>query len=301
MQNVKSVLVVGATGFLGSEICRQLTAMGKKVRALVRSTSDPSKIKSLQDLGIETVVGNIRDRSSLDAAMEGAGAVISTVSSTLSRIEGDSIETVDRQGQLNVVNAANDAGVDHFIYISFLESPESFPLQDAKREVENKIMSSKMTYTILRPTFFMEVWLSSHLGFDVGNHKATIYGQGANKISFIAIKDVAAFATASLDNSAAQNSIIDLGGPKALSPLEVVKIFEEQTGRDFQLQYVPEEALRMQRESAEDPLQQSFTGLMLTYAEGAEVPMVDTLRIFPMQLHSVNEFSRQFVTHEEAV
>jgi uncharacterized protein YbjT (DUF2867 family) len=298
MQNSKPVLVIGATGFLGTEICSQLIAASKKVKGLVRPTSNPAKVNALEQMGVEIVVGDLKELSSLQNAFKGAEAVISTASSTLSRTEGDSIDTVDKQGQLNAVQAAEDAGVEHFIFISFLASPESFPLQDAKREVEKRLTAGKMNYTILRPTFFTEIWLGPHLGFDAINQKVTIYGHGANKISWIAIKDVAAFAIAALDNPAGLNNTIDLGGPSALSPLEVVKIFEEQSGRPFELQYVPEQALRAQKESATDPLQQSFAGLMLTYAAGAEVPMDKTLEQFSLRLSSVNDYSRMVLKME---
>ena len=290
METVKPVMVVGATGKLGTEICRQLRTANKNVRALVRTTSNPATVHALHKMGIETRVGDIKDRASLDKAFAGVGTVISTVSSTMSRQEGDTIDSVDRQGQLNVVNAAAAAGVAQFVYISFLESPESFPLQDAKRAVEQCIQESNMRYTILRPTFFMEVWLGAHLGFDTANNRATIYGHGANKISWIATKDVAAFAVAALGNEAAYNRIIDLGGPEALSPLEVVRLFEAQNGEPFQIQYVPEEALRAQKENAQDPLQQSFAALMITYAGGAEVPMEELLSQLPVNLTSVSDY-----------
>src|SRR6476469_4061913 len=106
MQNSKPVLVVGATGFLGTAVCSQLIAANKKVRGLVRATSDPAKIHALEQLGVETVVGDLKELSSLQNAFKGVGAVISTASSTLSRTEGDSIDTVDKQGQLNAVRAA---------------------------------------------------------------------------------------------------------------------------------------------------------------------------------------------------
>jgi NADH dehydrogenase len=153
MENTKPVMVVGATGFLGTEICRQLTSANKKVKALVRGTSDLARVKALENMGIEIVTGDIKDVSALGNAFAGVGAVISTASSTRSRNEDDLIETVDRQGQLNVVEAAETNSVEHIIYISFLESPETFPLQDAKREVEKRIQKSKMKYTILRPPF----------------------------------------------------------------------------------------------------------------------------------------------------
>jgi uncharacterized protein YbjT (DUF2867 family) len=290
MENGKTIMVVGATGFLGTEICHQLITANKKVKALVRSSSDPSKVKALQELGIETITGDIKNYGSLQNAFANTDAVISTASSTFSRSEGDSIETVDRQGQLNVVEAADAAGVKQFIFISFLESPESFPLQNAKREVEKRLQNSKMEYTILRPTFFMDVWLSPNLGFDPANGTATIYGNGSNKISWIAIKDVAGFAVASLDNQTARNSIIDIGGPDPLSPLEVIELFEEQTDKKIQLQFMPEEAIRAQKDSSEDPFQQSFAALMLTYASGAIIPMKDILKIFPFELTSVKQF-----------
>ena len=123
--------------------------------------------------------------------MRGVSAVISTVSSTLSRQEGDSIQTVDDEGQINLIDAAVSAGVSQFVYISFCDMPGECPLQTAKRKVEKHLAESGLNYTILQPTYFMEVWLSPALGFDYPNAKATIYGEGKNKVSWIAIKDVA--------------------------------------------------------------------------------------------------------------
>ena len=64
-------LVIGATGRLGSEVCRQLAAKGKPVRALVRATSDPGKVEALRSCGAEIVQGDLRDRASLSAACQG--------------------------------------------------------------------------------------------------------------------------------------------------------------------------------------------------------------------------------------
>ena len=74
-------------------------------------------------------------------------------------------------------------------------------------------MQSGMTYTILRPNFLMEVWLSSRLGFDFLNANATIYGAGNNKVSWISQGDVATFAVASLDNPAACDATLGARWP----------------------------------------------------------------------------------------
>ena len=288
--NSLTVLVAGATGSLGSEICRQLIEKNIKVKGLVRTTSDASKVAHLKASCVETIEGDLKDKASLEKALNGVSAIISTVSSSLSRQEGDSIKTVDDEGQINLVNAAVNAGVKQFIYISFCELGEC-PLQTAKRKVEEHLAESGLSYTILQPTYFMEVWLSPALGFDYPNMKATIYGEGKNKVSWIAIKDVASFAVAALDNPAAKNKIIELGGPEALSPLEAVNIFEANKGEKFELQFVAEETMSAQKDGAQDPLSESFAALMLGIAKGSEIDMKNTIDAFPMRLTSVNDYA----------
>jgi uncharacterized protein YbjT (DUF2867 family) len=288
--NASTVLVAGATGFLGTEICRQLRKAGNNTKGLVRTTSDPAKIALLAALGVETTTGDLKDKASLRNALSGVTSVISTVSSTLSRQEGDSIQSVDEEGQINLIDAAVAAGISHFVYISFCPMGE-FPLQAAKRKVEQYLQQSGLRYTILQPTYFMEVWLSRVLGFDYPNATASIYGQGKNKISWIAIKDVAAFAVASLQNPAAVNKTIELGGPEALSPLEIVAIFEAAQSKKFALQFVPAAALQAQRDAAQDPLSLSFATLMLGVDNGSVIEMTHTLQDFPMVLGSVQEYA----------
>jgi NADH dehydrogenase len=150
-----------------------------------------------------------------------------------------------------------------------------------------------MTYTILQPTFFTEVWLSPALGFDPAHGTARIYGAGHNKISWISFRDVAKFAGAALDNPQAINAVFKLGGPDALSPLEVVHLAEKVVGKNVIVEHVPEEALRTQHGAATDPLQQSFAGLMRYYAHGDAIDMAETLRALPVQhLKSVREYLR---------
>jgi uncharacterized protein YbjT (DUF2867 family) len=141
----------------------------------------------------------------------------------------------------------------------------------------------------------MEVWLNPAFGFEYSNAKAAIFGPGKNKISWISFKDVAKFAAAAIDNPAARNAFIEVGGPEALSPLEVVKIFEEASGKAFEVQNVPEEALRKQKDSAPDEVQASVAGLQLQYAGGDPIDMQETLKAFPIELMSVKEYAASVV------
>jgi uncharacterized protein YbjT (DUF2867 family) len=292
------VLVAGSTGFLGREICRRLRGRGVAVRALVRSTSDQMVVAELDALGAETVVGDVKDRASLDAACRGADTVISTVTTTRSRAPGDSLESADHGGQLGLVDAAQSAGVRRFVFVSFsggISGQDA--LTAAKRGVEARVRVSGMTYTILRPSYFMEVWLGPHLAFDAANAKARVYGTGDNPISFISRDDVAEFVVHALDNPLARNATIELGGPEELSPHQVIRIFEQVGGRPFDVQYVSEAALEAAQASATDPLQQAFASLSLSYARGDAIPMDGTLRQFPIALRSVAEYARSVLAH----
>ena len=289
-------LVVGATGLVGGEICRYLAAHQKPVRAMVRPTGDESRIEELRTSGAELVTGDLKDPDSIRAACAGATAVLSTASSMLSRQPGDTIDGVDRLGQLQLVEAARAAGVKHFVYVSFSLVPADFALQRAKREVEQAVISSGMTYTILRPTFFMEIWLSKTLGFDVAGRRASIYGTGENPISWISFPNVADFAVRSLETAGARNATFTLGGPEALTPQEVVHIFEELGGAPFTVDYVLESVLRAGKESARRALDEAFAALSVGYAHGDVIDMRAVLEVMPVRLVSVREYAKWLLT-----
>ena len=287
-------LIIGATGMVGTEICRLLSVSGKPVTAFVRAGSDPQKVEKLKNLGATIVRGDLRDNASVKAACKGAAAVIDTASSMpFTYKPGDNTpQTTDQDGALGLISAAKEAGVKQMVYTSFPPMNASFPLQDAKRTVEARLRASGLVYTILRPTFFTEVWLNPAVGFDYTNRKANIYGTGKNKISWISFQDVAQFAVASLDNSAAHNKVIEFGGPEGISPLKVVKIFEKIGGKPFEVTNVSVETLQSQYAAATDPMQKSFVGLMLGYASATAIDMKPLLKKFPLKLKTVEEYAK---------
>lgn len=288
------ILVVGSTGLLGSEIVDQLVRSGEQVRAMAWTGDDPAVVEKVRNLGAGVVLGDLRDPDSLRAACAGISAVITTASSVpfCYRPGENTPKITDEDGALSLVDVAGKSGVDHFVYISFPVAPAKFPLQDAKRAVEGALPGSGMSYSILRPTFFPEVWLSPEVGFDYANRKAAIYGTGNQLISWISYRDAARFTVAALTNAAAHNVILPLGGPEKLSPLDVVKLFERVGGRPFEVTYVPAEALQQQLAASDDPMAQSFSGLMLGYANGSPIDMGETLRAFPFRLATVEEYAR---------
>jgi uncharacterized protein YbjT (DUF2867 family) len=284
-------LVVGATGYLGSKVCLELAAQGKPVAGMVRGGED-AKVAPLRDAGVELVEGDLKDPASLERACQGRTAVISTASASLSRQAGDNIQSVDLDGQKSLIDAASAAGVAKFVYISFSSNMTTEgPVTAAKREVEQHLIASGLDYTILRCGFLMEIMVAPVVGFDYANAKAVVYGTGENPLSLLSMDDVARMVVLCLDHPQASNAIIEFGGPAAVTLHEAVAAFEEVSGRPFEMQHVPEEALVAAWEGSEDPVSRSINALMVDFARGDVIDMQTTLSTFPVQMTTVAQYA----------
>ena len=113
---VKRVLVTGGTGFTGGHLCRRLVKEGYKVCALVR---DSKQASTLEEMGVELTVGDLRDRSSLEAAVTGIDTVYHIAA--LFRPENVTREDfwqVNVEGTRNLIEASIKAGVNRFVHCS---------------------------------------------------------------------------------------------------------------------------------------------------------------------------------------
>lgn len=264
-------LVVGSTGSLGTSVVKKLAAAGKPVTAVARDLSSP-RAKALQAAGAELVTGELKDPASLEKVLMGATTVICTASSTMSRQEGDSIETVDQQGIQSLIAAAEKAGIKRFVFVSFSRNILSdFPLAMAKRSAEKRLESSKMDYTLLLPSYFAETWFSPAVGFDAAGGKVKVYGDGSRRVSYIALEDVASAVVACVDNAGTSRQAIPIGGPVALSQLEAIALAEKTTGRKLERESMTVEQIRGARAGKLDSMTASFLGLFESLARGDEI------------------------------
>jgi len=283
------ILVCGATGNLGGAITRMLLAQGKQVRVLVRP---PSNYLPLAEAGAELAFGDLKDRASLDAACRGVETVLTTANSA-QRGGEDNPQTVDLEGNRNLIDAAKAAGVKHFLFVSALiADPNSpAPFLAAKGKTEATLQASGMDYTILAPDAFMDFWIAYIVGMPALNGQPVpIVGSGEKLHSFIAARDVAQFAVAALDHPAARNQKLLLGGPQGLCYLDAVKTFENVLGR-------PVPVLRLQPGEPVPGLQPDHGGMLAGFDLGDwVVPMEETARTFGVRLTSLEEFVRGMVS-----
>jgi uncharacterized protein YbjT (DUF2867 family) len=284
------ILVVGASGQVGFEICRKLRQAGSPVAGLVRSGSP--RLADLKGLGVELRAGDVKDSGSLGRACAGVDVVVSTATATTSRRRGDGLETVDRDGQLSLVAAARATGVRRLVYVSLSPALRPTDFVNIRRQVEAAVRLSGMEWVILQPSAFMEIWLSARLGWDFRRGRVQIFGKGERKISLISMGDVAAFAVlAALDRSTTNRNLV-LGGPDALSFLEIVELCQQITGRTLRVRHFPLGLLRAIAGLLR-PISRVQSELMQLGAvlaeDGDAVDMAAILREFPMQMTSIRD------------
>lgn len=287
------ILVIGATGLLGFETCKRLRARGKAVRAVVRPSSP--RMPEVRALGVEIFEGDMRSADVVAAACDGAATVISTATAMASKRGGTSLRSVDRDGQLALIEQAKRGGVSHFVYVSI--SPnyrEQAPLMRYKREVERTIRASGMDWTILQPSSFMEVWLSSFLGWDFARGRATIFGAGTAPVSWISVADVAEYCVLAVEHERMRNRDVPLGGPAAVPPNEIVSIFEQITGTKFKVKRIPAAILRLMSPLVALLNEKQASGMALgAQAADGDVVISELQKVLPVKLTTVEEYARR--------
>src|SRR5208283_559989 len=155
--DAKTVALAGGSGFIGRAIARRLIAVGGlKVRVLTRN---PEKARAHLDLpGVEFVNADIAEPTSLKDALQGADTIVDAIQFDGYPVENPSrgltFERVDYAGTVALIDAAKQAGVRQFIYISGAAADENstHPGFRAKGRAERAIRESGLAYTIFRPS-----------------------------------------------------------------------------------------------------------------------------------------------------
>ncbi len=286
------VLVVGSTGKLGRAIVQRLRQDAMVVRALVRPASD---VAVLRDSGAELVVGDLRDAESLRRACRGCDAVVTTASS-LHTSTGFDPEWTDRHGNLNLIEAAKQENVGHFVFTSTIgaNAPDAPQVFRNKRFIEEHLAASGLRNTILRPAGFMEN-LNPLIRWARRTGVALIPRPGTTKTSYIAIRDIAEMARLVVVSPPRQDSVIEFGGPEDLSMVDCVALMEEALSRRLHVWRVPLRPLRWIGRMAR-PFNQALDALLeiveFVEQEGLRADKA-FLSAYPIALTSVRSFLRE--------
>jgi NADH dehydrogenase len=211
------ILVTGGTGFIGPHVVHALRARDLPVRVLVR---DPRRGSRATAWGAELVQGDVTDRASLTAALDGADAVVHLVA-IIKGAPAD-FERVMTQGTRNLADAAKEAGVRRIVLASALgldeRSKDAVPYYAAKWEMERAVKESGLEHVIFRPSFVFGKdggVLPTFVRLARFAPVTPIVGPGTQRLQPIWVDDLAEYYVRAVDEPAAANRMFELGGPDA--------------------------------------------------------------------------------------
>jgi uncharacterized protein YbjT (DUF2867 family) len=229
---MKRVLVAGATGYLGGFVVKEFKTRGYFVRALARS---PEKLEHLAGSLDEIVKGEVTRPETLEKVCDGMDIVFSSVGITKQK-DGLTFQDVDYQGNVNLLNAAQRAGVKKFIYVSVINGPDLLHLDIVKAHEDfvQVLKASGINYAILRPTGYF-----SDMGevFEMAREgRVWLIGSGKSRVNPIHGADLA---VSCVDAIEAERREIDVGGPETMTWREIATLALQAQDKPVKITSIP--------------------------------------------------------------
>jgi uncharacterized protein YbjT (DUF2867 family) len=237
------ILVAGGTGTLGRSLIPLLASHGEPIRVLTRG-GRPSPQLALP--GIEASIGDVQHPETLQRAMAGVRTVVSAING----FGGDGavgVKAIDRDGNVNLIDAAEAAGVEHFILVSIHQAAADHPMElfRMKAAAEQRLRASHLAWTMVRPTAYQETWLEIVGRPLVATGSTRVFGRGQNPINFVAAGDVARIVDLAVTDATLRGASVDVPGPENLTFNEFVETVKAATGATGHVDHVPLPMLRV--------------------------------------------------------
>lgn len=239
-----NLLIVGGTGTLGRQIVRRAIDEGHEVQCLVRNSR---KAAFLKEWGAHLIEGNLCDPATLPAALEGVSSVIDAATSRAT--DSLRIKQVDWQGKVNLIQAAQTAGIERFLFFSIMgaQNYPHVPLMEIKHCTEQFLAESGLNYTILRPCGFYQGLIGQYAIPILERQSVWVMGE-ASPIAYMDTQDIAQFAIQGLTRTETLNQSFDLAGPRAWGPYEIIRLCERLSGQEARVSRMPIQLLRTIRQ-----------------------------------------------------
>jgi NADH dehydrogenase len=222
------ILLAGGTGTLGSVLVKALQDAKMPFRILTRSSQRASE---LQEAGLNAVTGDVGNPADLTRALGGCTAVVSAISG-FGPQSGSSPPAVDRDGNINLMDAAERAGVRQFVHFSMHGASASHPMELARMKyaAEQRLMAGNLEWTIMRPTTILETY-AAIMGESLGKSGvAVVFGSGDRPVNFVSALDLAGAVVLAL-RGGLKNQAVDVGGPDNMPLNELAALLIKRNGR----------------------------------------------------------------------
>jgi len=236
-----NLLVIGGTGTLGRQIVRQALNDGYQVRCLVRNLRQANFLK---DWGAELVYGDLTIPETIPPCLRGINIVIDA--STTRANESGPLKKIDWDGKLALIEAAEIAEIEHFIFCSLMNKTKylQIPLMRMKKGIEIKLINSKIPYTIFRLPGFYQGLIEQYAISILENQPIWTTTENTS-ISYINTQDVANYVIRTLKIPQTKNKVFSLGGPKGWLSSEIIELCEKYIGQSAEIIKVPVFVLKL--------------------------------------------------------
>jgi uncharacterized protein YbjT (DUF2867 family) len=290
-----NVLVVGATGKLGTAATKLLLTEGFQVRAMTREKQNAGH---LAEIGAELFEADLRDKDSLGAACAGMDHVIASAHAILDR-GANCPNSVDGQGHRDLIEAARETGVRHFSYVSARPNGADHPVDffRIKFATEKYLKASGLEYSIISGPAFMETQHEVMGGTILSKQKAFVFGAGNMKANYVSVVDMARYLVWSLTDERLANRRLDVGGPENLTQNEVIDIYESVCGFSIKRSRLPVPLLKTLNFLVgpfHSVARRIFTMGALIATEDSSFDTSELLAEYPWQLRSYEESARNW-------
>lgn len=230
-----SLLIVGGTGTLGRQIVLQALTKGYQVRCLVRNFR---KANFLKEWGVELVYGDLTKPETIPPCLKGITAIIDA--STSRPNELDSLQKVDWEGKLFLIEAAKVAKIKRFIFFSAqnVEQCNNIPLMKLKYGIESNLKRSNVPYTIFRLTGFYQGLIEQYAIPILENLPIWVTNENMY-VSYMDTQDIAKFCLRSLQLPRTENNNFLLSGLKGWISSEIIDLCEQLAGQSAKVQRIP--------------------------------------------------------------
>ncbi len=227
------VLVTGATGFLGRRAVPELQAHHHEVRCLVHT---PGRERVFPPRSVDVHYGSVFDPDALAAAFYDVEVVVHLVGAIRQARGGRTYDRINREGVVNVLAAAKDSRVKHFIYVSVIGANRnpSYPYLYSKWRGEQAVVNSGLPYTILQPSIMFgqgDEFLNALAGLVRVFPLVPVVGSGKNRLQPAAVEDVARCIARTVGRESLKGKTIEVGGPQQLTYDEIIAIVARTLGK----------------------------------------------------------------------